>query len=154
MAVLKQRCVNISRLIMTSLFRVLHIILKFLKLSDSELKDDFIYVSIHHIRKLLWDPGYLLIARKVVSLVKDDRHSLSTDYSQFGIVSGSLLQLVCSLVEQSDMEDTNRRDIFVKLVDVIPRLVTFLQEQQDIPISLSQYYKHKILVIFIHQHTF
>ncbi|CAM0905243.1 unnamed protein product [Alopecurus aequalis] len=149
MAVLKQRCVNISRLIMTSLFRVLHIILKFLKLIDSELKDDFICLSIHHIRKLLWDPGYLLIAWKVVSLAKDDRHCLSKDYSQFGIVSGSLLQLICSLAEQSDMEDTSQRDIFVNLIDVIPRLVTFLQEQQDIPISLSQYYTHKTLMLMI-----
>jgi hypothetical protein len=133
---------------MTSLFRVLHAILKFLKLSDSELKDDFICLSIHHIQKLRWDRGYQLTARKVF---KDEQLSFSRDYAQFGFVSGSLLQLVCSLVEQSDMEDTGRRDIFVKLVDVIPRLVTSLQEQQDKPKGLSQYYKHKILVIFVHQ---
>ncbi|XP_051205824.1 uncharacterized protein [Lolium perenne] len=149
MVVLKLRCVSISRLIMTSLFRVLHTILKFLKLSDSELKDDFICLSIHHIQKLRWHPGNQLIAGKVVSLVKDDRDSFSRDYAQLGFVSGSLLQLVCSLVEQSDMEDTGRRDIFVKLVDVIPRLVTFLQEKQDIPKGLSQYYKHKILMLMM-----
>uniref|UniRef100_A0ACD5UXF8 Uncharacterized protein n=1 Tax=Avena sativa TaxID=4498 RepID=A0ACD5UXF8_AVESA len=147
MVLLKLRCVNISRLIMISLFRVLHIILKFLKLSESEFKDDFICLSIHHIQKLRWDPGYQLIAGKAVSLVKDDQHSLSKDYAQFGIVSGSLLQFVCSLVDQSGMEDMGRRDILVKLVDVIPRLVTFLQDQQ--PKGLSQYYKHKILMLMI-----
>ncbi|VAH46462.1 unnamed protein product [Triticum turgidum subsp. durum] len=98
------------------------------------------------IKKLHWDPGYQLNAGKVVSIVTDDRHSLSEDSAQFGIVSGSLLQLLCSLVEQSDTEDTDRRDIFVKLADVIPRLGTFLQEQQDTPKSLSQYSKHKILL--------
>ncbi|VAH46466.1 unnamed protein product [Triticum turgidum subsp. durum] len=148
-AVLKLRCVNTSRQIMTCLFRALHIILKLLKLNDSELKDDFICLSIHHIQKLHWDPGYQLNAGKVVSIVTDDRHSLSEDSAQFGIVSGSLLQLLCSLVEQSDTEDTDRRDIFVKLADVIPRLGTFLQEQQDTPKSLSQYSKHKILMLMI-----
>ncbi|XP_048556733.1 uncharacterized protein LOC125537458 isoform X2 [Triticum urartu] len=148
-AVLKLRCVNTNRQIMTCLFRVLHIILKLLKLNDSELKDDFICLSIHHIQKLHWDPGYRLNAGKVVSIVTDDRHSLTKDSAQFGIVSGSLLQLLCSLVEQSDTEDTDLRDIFVELADVIPRLATFLQEQQDIPKSLSQYSKHKILMLMI-----
>ncbi|KAI5004798.1 hypothetical protein ZWY2020_032041 [Hordeum vulgare] len=131
------------------LFRVLHIILKLLKLNDSELKDEFICLSIYHIQKLHWDPGYQFNAGKVVSLVTDDRHSLSKDSAQFGIVSGSLLQLLCSLVEQSDMEDMDRRDVFVKLADVIPRLATYLQEQQHIPKSLSQYSKHKILMLMI-----
>ncbi|XBJ01501.1 hypothetical protein VPH35_021137 [Triticum aestivum] len=153
-AVLKLRYVNTNRQIMTCLFRVLHIILKLLKLNDSELKDDFICLSIHHIQKLHWDPGYRLNAGKVVSIVTDDRRSLTKDSAQFGIVSGSLLQLLCSLVEQSDTEDTDLRDIFVELADVIPRLATFLQEQQDIPKSLSQYSKHKILVVFIHSAIF
>ncbi|KAI4997255.1 hypothetical protein ZWY2020_052597, partial [Hordeum vulgare] len=131
------------------LFRVLHIILKLLKLNDSELKDEFICLSIYHIQKLHWDPGYQFNVGKVVSLVTDDRHSLSKDSAQFGIVSGSLLQLLCSLVEQSDMEDMDRRDVFVKLADVIPRLATYLQEQWHIPKSLSQYSKNKILMLMI-----
>ncbi|KAI5001910.1 hypothetical protein ZWY2020_026560 [Hordeum vulgare] len=35
------------------------------------------------------------------------------------------------------------------LPDVIPRLATYLQEQQHIPKSLSQYSKHKILMLMI-----
>ncbi|XP_044968831.1 uncharacterized protein LOC123428727 [Hordeum vulgare subsp. vulgare] len=117
--------------------------------NDSELKDEFICMSIYHIQKLHWDPGYQFNAGKVVSLVTDDRHSLSKDSAQFGIVLGNLLQLLCSLVEQSYMEDMDRRDVFVKLADVIPRLATYLQEQQHIPKSLSQYSKHKILLLMI-----
>uniref|UniRef100_A0A8I6ZAF8 Protein Lines C-terminal domain-containing protein n=1 Tax=Hordeum vulgare subsp. vulgare TaxID=112509 RepID=A0A8I6ZAF8_HORVV len=52
------------------------------------------------------------------------------------------------------MEDMDRRDVFVKLADVIPRLASYLQEQQHIPKSLSQYSKHKILVVFIHPTIF
>ncbi|XP_024312774.1 uncharacterized protein LOC100841493 isoform X1 [Brachypodium distachyon] len=149
MAVLKLRCLNTSLQIMANLFRVLHAILKILKLNDSELKDDFICRSIHHIHKLHGDPCYQPNAEELVSLVKVDRHNLSKDSEQFGIVSGSLLQLLCSIVEQRDMEDTDHRDMLVKLVDVIPRLASFLQEQKDIPKSLSQYSKHKILMLMI-----
>jgi hypothetical protein len=53
MTVLNERRLNISGQTMSSLFRVLHAILKFLKHSDSDLKDDFICLSNNHIHKML-----------------------------------------------------------------------------------------------------
>jgi len=50
--VLDQCGLNISGQIMPSLFQVLHAILKFLKHSDSELKDNFICLSVHHIQNM------------------------------------------------------------------------------------------------------
>jgi len=52
MTVLDQCGFNISGQIMPSLFQVLHAILKFLKHSDSELKDNFICLSVHHIQNM------------------------------------------------------------------------------------------------------
>ncbi|XP_015695301.1 uncharacterized protein LOC102719784 isoform X2 [Oryza brachyantha] len=149
MEVLQLRCLDINGHVVASLFRVLHTILKFLKHSDSELKSDFICLSINHILMVHWGSYYQLNVREFVNLGKDGASGLNNDSAQLGYLSSSLLQLLCSLVEQSDLEDINGQDMYAKLVDVVRKLATILQEQQDAPESLSQYLKHKILMIMV-----
>ncbi|KAG8081349.1 hypothetical protein GUJ93_ZPchr0007g5450 [Zizania palustris] len=98
-----------------------------------------------------WDSYYQLNARELVNLVKDGSFNLTNDPAQLGLLSSrsSLLQLLCSLVDKSDLEDPNGQDIYVKLVDVVPKLVALLRERQDAPKSLCQYLKHKILMIMM-----
>uniref|UniRef100_A0A0E0AFA8 Protein Lines C-terminal domain-containing protein n=1 Tax=Oryza glumipatula TaxID=40148 RepID=A0A0E0AFA8_9ORYZ len=147
--VLQLRCLDINGHMVASLFRVLHTILKFLKHTDNELKEDFICISAHHILMVDWDLYYQLNVGEPLNLVKDSTFSLSDDLKQLGFLSSSLLQLLCSLLEQSDLEDNNGQDIYAKLVGVIPKLVAILPEHQDAPKSLSQYLKHKFLMIMM-----
>ncbi|KAL5198561.1 hypothetical protein ABZP36_002073 [Zizania latifolia] len=149
MEVLQLRCFNINGHMVASLFRVLHTILKFLKHGDSELKSDFICISIHHVLMIRWDSYYQLNGRELVNLVTDGSLSLSNDPAQLALLSSSLLQLLCSLVDKNDLEDPNGQDIYAKLVDVVPKLVALLRERQDAPKSLSPYLKHKILMIMM-----
>ncbi|CAL5058998.1 unnamed protein product [Urochloa decumbens] len=149
MPVLEQCGPNISGQIMSSLFRVLHAILKFLKHSDSELKDDFICLSIHHIQSVPWVTFHQLYTGELVNRVKDSRFGFCNDSAQSGIMSGCLLQLICSLLEQSYMESTDGQDMYVKLVDIVPKIAASLQEQHDGPNSLYQYLKHKILMVMM-----
>ncbi|KAL6889034.1 hypothetical protein ACP4OV_010060 [Aristida adscensionis] len=148
-AILNLRCFNINGKVVASLFRVLHAILKFLKHSDDEMKDDFICLSIHHIQKMHWDSVHELDAGKLVSHVKDGRFSFSNDFAKSGILMGSLLQLLCSLLEQSCLEGTDAVDLCVKLVVIIPKLAVFVQEQHEGPKSFHHYAKHKILMVMM-----
>nr|CAB3446333.1 unnamed protein product [Digitaria exilis] len=145
MTVLEQCGLSISGQVIPSLFRVLHAILKFLKHSDSELKDDFTYLSIHHIQKMPWVTFHQLYAGELVNHVKDSRFGYCNDSAQSGILTGSLLQLLCSLLEESDLGGTHGQDMYVKLVDIVPMIAASLLEQHDGPESLYQYLKHKIL---------
>ncbi|XP_062223584.1 uncharacterized protein LOC133922316 [Phragmites australis] len=149
MEVLNLYCPSTSGLMMASLFRVLHAIVKFLKNTDSGLKDDFICLSIHHIQKMPWDSFHQLDAGELVSRAKDSRFSFCNDLVQSGVLTGSLLQLLCSLLEQSCLEGTDGQDMYVKLVDIVPKIAAFLQEQHDGPKSLCQYSKHKILMVMM-----
>ncbi|WVZ77050.1 hypothetical protein U9M48_024952 [Paspalum notatum var. saurae] len=146
MTLLNNHCLGIDEQTMSSLFRVLHAILKFLKHSDSDLKDEFISLSIHHIGKMPWDSFHRLHAGELVSCAKD-RFSFCNDSAQSRVLTGRLLQLLCSLLEQSylELESTDGQDMFVKLVDIVPKIAASLQEQHDGPKSLYQYLKHKIL---------
>ena len=141
MTVLNERCLNISGQTMPSLFRVLHAILKFLKHSDSDLTDDFICLSIHHIHKMPWDSFHQLHAGGLAK-----RFSFCNDLAQSGILTGSLLQLLSSLLDHSYLEGTDAQDMFVKLVDIVPKIAFSVHGQHDGPKSLYQYLKHKILV--------
>jgi hypothetical protein len=146
MIVLNERYLSISEQIISSLFRVLHAILKFLKHSDNELKDDFICLCIHHIQNMPWVTFHQLHAGELVNHTKDSRSDFCNDSAHSGILTGSLLQLLCSLLEQSYLEGTDGEDVYVKLVDIVPKIAASLQEQHDGPKSLNQYLKHKILV--------
>lgn len=149
MTALSEHRLNTSRQTMSSLFRVLHAILKFLKQSDSDLKDDFICLSIHQIHKMPWNLFHQLHAGGLASCAKDSRFSTSNDSAQSGILIGSLLQLLGSLLDQSYLRDTDGQDMFVKLVDVVPKIASLsLGGQHDGSKSLYQYLKHKILVSF------
>jgi hypothetical protein len=146
MTILNERRLNISGQTMSSLIRVLHAILKFLKRSESDLKDDFICLSIHHIHKMPWDSFHQLPAGGLANCAKDSRFSFCNDLAQSGILAGSLLQLLGSLLDQSYLEGTNGQDMFVKLVDIVPKIAFSLHGHHDGPKSLYQYLKHKILV--------
>ncbi|TVU33357.1 hypothetical protein EJB05_25169, partial [Eragrostis curvula] len=146
MAVLKLHSCVISGQMMASLFQVLHAMLKFLKHNDSELKGDFICLSIHHIQKMPWESVHQLGARELVSDAMDSKFSFCHNLAESGSLTGSLLQLLCSLLEQTSLEGTDGQDMYVKLVDIVPKLAAFLQEQHDGPRSLYQYSKHKVLV--------
>ncbi|TVU33372.1 hypothetical protein EJB05_25185, partial [Eragrostis curvula] len=146
MAVVKLRSCVISGQMMASLFQVLHAMLKFLKHNDSELKGDFICLSIHHIQKMPWESVHQLGARELVSDAMDSKFSFCHNLAESGILTGSLLQLLCSLLEQTSLQGTDGQDMYVKLVDIVPKLAAFLQEQHDGPRSLYQYSKHKVLV--------
>ncbi|XP_039827795.1 uncharacterized protein LOC120689560 isoform X2 [Panicum virgatum] len=149
MTVLDQCGFNISGQIMPSLFQVLHAILKFLKHSDSELKDNFICLSVHHIQNMPWVTFHQLHTGELANCIKDSGFGFCNDSTQSGILTGSLLQLLCSLLEQSYLEGTDRQDMYVKLVDIIPKIVASLQEQHDGPESLHQYLKHKFLMVMM-----
>ncbi|KAF8681821.1 hypothetical protein HU200_045262 [Digitaria exilis] len=75
--------------------------------------------------------------------------SFMTVLEQRGLSISSLLQLLCSLLEQSDLEGTDGQDMYVKLVDIVPRIAASILEQHDGPESLYQYLKHKILMVMI-----
>ncbi|CAN6243835.1 unnamed protein product [Urochloa humidicola] len=149
MTVLEQCGPNISAQIMPSLFRVLHAILKFLKHSDSELKDDFICLSIHHVQNMPWVTFHQLYTGELVNCVKDSRFGFCNDSAQSGIMLGSFLQLLCSLLEQSYMESTDEQDIYVKLLDIVPKIAASLHEKHDGPHILYQYLKHKFLMVMM-----
>ena len=83
---------------------------------------------------------------EIANCVKHGGFDFCNDSAQSGILTGSLLQLLCSLLEQSYLEGTDGQDMYVKLVDIIPKIVASLQEQHDGPESLHQYLKHKFLV--------
>ncbi|KAJ1278885.1 hypothetical protein BS78_04G113300 [Paspalum vaginatum] len=151
MTVLNNRSLSIDEQTMSSLFRVLHAILKLLKHSDSDLKDEFISLSIHHIGKMPWDSFHRLHAGELVSCAKDSRFSFCNDSAQSRVLIGRLLQLLCSLLEQSylELEGIDGQDKFVKLVDIVPKIAASLQEEHDGPKSLYQYLKHKILMVMM-----
>lgn len=150
MTALSDHRLNTSGQTMSSLFRVLHAILKFLKQSDSDLKDDFICLSIHQIHKMPWNLFHQLHAGGLASCAKDSRISTSNDSAQSGILTGSLLQLLGSLLDQSYLRDTDGQDMFVKLVDVVPKIALLsLGGQHDGSKSLYQYLKHKILMVMM-----
>lgn len=150
MTALSEHRLNTSRQTMSSLFRVLHAILKFLKQSDSDLKDDFICLSIHQIHKMPWNLFHQLHAGGLASCAKDSRFSTSNDSAQSRILTGSLLQLLGSLLDQSYLRDTDGQDMFVKLVDVVPKIASLsLGGQHDGSKSLYQYLKHKILMVMM-----
>lgn len=144
--VLKLRSCGISGQMIASLFQVLHATLKFLKHSDSELKDDFICLSIHHIQKMPLESIRQLDSRELVGDATDSKLSFCHNLAESGILTGSLLQLLCSLLDKISLEGTDGQDMYVKLVDIVPKLAASLQEQQHGPQSLYQYSKHKILV--------
>jgi protein Lines len=131
---------------MASLFQVLHSILKFLKHNDSKLKDDFICLSMHHIQKIPCQSFHQLDARELARDATESKLSFSRNLAESGILTGSLLQLLCSLLEQTSLEATDGQDMHMKLVDIVPKLAASLQEQHLGPKSLYQYSKHKILV--------
>ncbi|RCV04555.1 hypothetical protein SETIT_1G010300v2 [Setaria italica] len=86
----------------------------------------------------------------------EDITSSSTSITSFMIVLNercldisSLLQLLCSLLEQSYLEGTDGQDMYVKLVDIVPKIAASLQEQHDGSKSLYQYLKHKILMVMM-----
>jgi hypothetical protein len=149
MTVLDQCGLNISGQIMPSLFQVLHAILKFLKHSDSELKDNFICLSVHHIQNMPWVTFHQLHTGELANCVKDSGFGFCNDSTQSGILTGSLLQLLCSLLEQNYLEGTDGQDMYVKLVDIVPKIAASLQVQHDGPESLYQYLKHKILMVMM-----
>jgi hypothetical protein len=83
---------------------------------------------------------------ELVNHIKDSRLDFCNDSAHSGILTGSLLPLLCSLLEQSYLKLTDGQDVYVKLVDIVPKIAASLQEQHDGPKSLHQYLKHKILL--------
>ncbi|KAF8676646.1 hypothetical protein HU200_046879 [Digitaria exilis] len=75
--------------------------------------------------------------------------SFMTVLEQCGLSISSLLQLLCSLLEESDLGGTHGQDMYVKLVDIVPMIAASLLEQHDGPESLYQYLKHKILMVMM-----
>ncbi|KAK3152681.1 hypothetical protein QOZ80_2BG0162090 [Eleusine coracana subsp. coracana] len=146
---LKLHSCGISGQMITSLFQVLHATSKFLKHNDSELKDDFICLSIQHIQKIPWESFHHLDSRELVSNATDSKLSACHNLVESGILTGSLLQLLCSLLEKTSLVDIDREDMYVKLVDILPKIAASLQEQHHGPKSLYQYSKHKILVVMM-----
>jgi hypothetical protein len=83
---------------------------------------------------------------ELVNHIKDSRLDFCNDSAHSGILTGSLLPLLCSLLEQSYLKLTDGQDVYVKLVDIVPKIAASLQEQHDGPKSLHQYLKLKILL--------
>jgi hypothetical protein len=108
---LNERYLNINEQIISSVFQVLHAMLKFLKHSGNELKEDFICLCIRHIQNMPRLTFHQLHAGELVNHIKDSRLDFCNDSAHSGILTGSLLQLLCSLLKQSYLKGTDGQDV-------------------------------------------
>jgi hypothetical protein len=133
-------CANLTPRTVLGLFKVLHRIVKYLKNKANqggELEDKFIVLSVKFLKNLPWD---------FYNRVDFASSKLKS------ILSGCILQFVCSLVQSNDSEDSQHSsmevsNLYVELGDLVPTFLScFFGLSDGSEKCLVQYMRHKTLV--------
>ncbi|XP_020095459.1 uncharacterized protein LOC109715072 isoform X3 [Ananas comosus] len=144
-ALLQLRRANLSWQMVAGLLRLLRNILKFLKLDNNELLEKYIDLATPFVQNMPWD----CLSKINVGEKNNGLSGLEA------ILPGTLLQLFCSLVGQNDLEGVEndlleRQDLFCKLCDLVPKLLSYFCNQLEADNKLiSQYLRHKMLMLMI-----
>lgn len=155
-ALLGARLDKVNWLLVAALFRILHIILKYLKNDNDDLEDVFSNFLVSYLTKIPWDIfGETHVSRSFIvhmnsSNQPDEQNGLN---GIKGVLLGRILQLLCSLARQNcpqDMEGGHPEELAIhsKFVKLVPRLLhsCFFKCLGHNNKGLSQYLRHKMLV--------
>lgn len=137
-----------------------HLISKYIKLGHADVMDVYTCLAIHSLSKIPWDKlssstlkGWkfdLEIKSNNDGLVHDDIKSSGLLY----ILFGSILQLLCSLVDQNNLEEgsgsLDDSNMYFKFTSLVSNLLSCCFSHKECNhVEISQYLKHKTLVILI-----
>ncbi|KAJ4800853.1 hypothetical protein LUZ62_052099 [Rhynchospora pubera] len=124
------------------LFQMLHKMGKYLKNKvdqEGELGEKFILLSVKFLHNIPWD------------------HYSKTDFGSSkmkAVLSGCMLQFICSLIQKNDFEDSQNSVMEVsnshrELGDLVPKFLSSFFGLSDGEKHLVQYMKHKTLMLMI-----
>lgn len=151
-ALVQSKLVNGNWLLVAkNLFGILRTILKFLKHENCDLEGVFKHVAVSSLLKMPW---YLFSEIHVgSSLASSQMSSAMDEVLDKNILSGVILQMFCSLVEREDSVDVSDDSsgelaLYSKFSNLVFKLLPcFSKHQECNDKCLSQYLRHKLLVI-------
>ncbi|KAJ3706059.1 hypothetical protein LUZ61_009764 [Rhynchospora tenuis] len=141
-SVLQLARANLTSQTVLGLFQVLHKMRKYLKNKvdhEGELEEKFISLSVKFLQTVPWD----LYGK--------------TDFGSSkmkAVLSGCILQFVCSLIQKNDFEDSQNSEMEVsnlhrEVGDLVPKFLSCFFGLSDGEKHLVQFMKHKILMLMI-----
>lgn len=143
-----------------NLIQAFHLISKYIKLDNADIMETYSCLAIHSLSKLPWDKLSSSIQKGQMfgleiesnngGLVNEDFRSSGLLY----ILFGSILQLLCSLVDQNDLEEgssgLDNSNIYFKFTSLVSNLLFCCFSHKECNhVDISRYLKHKSLVILI-----
>ncbi|KAK1268864.1 hypothetical protein QJS04_geneDACA006547 [Acorus gramineus] len=145
---LRPRLISTKFFMLTSLLQVLRNVLKSLKREDSDHIDVYMYHGVSSLSKLPWN---------LLNQICTDQTNGGVDSAESkGVFLGTLLQLICSLVEQNIVKEdmgSSFHDfpLLAKVIDLIPELLSccFTGHVDHNRTCVSQYLRHKSLMLMI-----
>ncbi|KAJ0963400.1 hypothetical protein J5N97_028522 [Dioscorea zingiberensis] len=157
----QSRLLGVTWLTLGGLFQVLQKILKRLKREHDDLHKVYVHLAVSSLMKMPWDLLDGIHARdlitKELSISKDNVLNIKNSFAYSkDILLGSLLQHMCSLVEQNNSDD-NGDDlceditIYSKFTNLVPKLFSFCFSEylRCTNKCLYQYFQHKALMLMI-----
>ncbi|XP_072951455.1 uncharacterized protein [Typha angustifolia] len=156
LSVLKLRSASMSWQMVAGLFRLLRNILKSLKHDYGELEDRYLHLAVPFLQRMPWNLIGKINVSEVIRAGSDKALDKSNGSSGFkNSLSGAILQLFCSLVEQKGFENVkndllDEHCMYSKLADLIPELLScFCNQLGGDGSCLSIYLRHKMLMLMI-----
>lgn len=139
-SVLQSTHANLTSKTVLGLFQVLHQMVKYIinnANQGGELEDKFILLSVKFLQNLPWD----------------FYGNIDFGSSKFkAVLSGCILQFVCSLVQKNDFEDSQNcsmevSNLYLELGNIVPNFLScFFGLSDEGDKGLVQYMRHKTLV--------
>ncbi|XP_073006026.1 uncharacterized protein [Typha latifolia] len=155
-AVLQLRSASMSWQMVAGLFRLLRNILKSLKHDYGELEDRYLHLAVPFLQRMPWNLIGKINVSEVIRAGSDKALDKNNGSSGFkGTLSGAILQLFCSLIEQKGFENVknallDEHFMYSKLGDLIPELLScFCNQLGGDGSCLSIYLRHKMLMLMI-----
>jgi len=156
-ALLQARLKNVNWLVVTAFFQILRNILKSLKPGNGDHECVFMDLVISSLIKMPWNLFSGVSSQTVTVQVNSGKADLLDGRNSLpgikGILLGSVLQLLCSLVEQNDPEDEGdgpleELAICSKFINLVPQLFScyFSKCLGHKDKGLSRYLRYKMLV--------
>ncbi|ONK76005.1 uncharacterized protein A4U43_C03F22840 [Asparagus officinalis] len=157
-ALLQARLGKVSWPVVAALTRILRNILKSLKLENGDLEGAFTGLVVSSLVKIPWDvfcgihaSESLMIHVGLGKVDLQDRHNGLKRTT--GVLLGTVLQLLCSLVKQDYSEDERDGPLgelatYSKFTNLVPQLLSscFSKCMRHKDMGLSTYLRHKMLV--------